>query len=254
MQQQTERYDDFYDDWQDVRQLARFDVRYRCRRMHEVLRALDVPTRGIDVLDVGFGWGQMLASFPMSCRIVGADISSSAVECARSSPRFRAFAAASFAVVGEDRPDTLPAGPFDVIVSSHTLEHCYDDRKYLETFLSRLRPGGHAVIFVPIEEPDYIKYHVRSYSVQSIVERVKRSGFEVRHYEGSMYVNGHVWKLITIPSRRQWPVVRHVIDAYRLVTLSSLSYPMLRRADELLYRLGFGARQALVVASRPLES
>jgi SAM-dependent methyltransferase len=247
---QERRYADFYRSLPRVRWLFRFDVRYRCRRLHEVLDDLAVDRDGADVLDVGFGGGHLLASFPRSCAVSGIDVSRSAVVAARDNPTFREFRAASFTQVAEGDPGSLPEGPFDIIVSSHTLEHVPDDAAVLAACFRRLRPGGTLAVFVPIEEPDYNEFHRRTYSVQSIEERVSRSGLTIRHVEGSMYVHGHVWKLVTIPSRRRWPVVGKLVDGLRLGTLSAISYRGLRAADAVLYRLGFGARQALVVAQR----
>lgn len=245
---QEARYSGFYTGRGSLRRWFRFDVRYRCRRLHEVFAALDLDTRGARVLDYGFGGGDLLATFESDCELDGVEISASAVDAARADPRFSRFRSAHFTCVPGDRPEDLPAGPFDVVLSSHTLEHVPDDRRALVELRKRLAPGGIAAFFVPIEEPDYIGFHVRNYSLQSFAERVEQAGFEPLLVEGSMYVNGHLWKLVTIPSRREWPVVGPIVDAVRLCTLSSIPYPLLRSADAFLYRLGFGARQALVVA------
>jgi len=245
---QTRRYADFYGHARELRRLVRFDVRYRCRRTHEVLAELGIPTENARVLDVGFGGGDLLASFPHTCTVVGADVSTSAVTAARNDARFAAFASARFVAVPEEDPEALPDGPFDLVVSAHALEHVPDDVATLRAIRKRLDRAGILVLFVPIEEPDYIPFHLRAYSLQSIAERVRLSGFDVLRLEGSMHVNGHVWKLVTIPSRRQWPMLGPAVDALRLGTLSLLGYRGVRVLDGALHRLGFGARQALVVA------
>lgn len=248
VQSQTDRYADFYRGRQALRQRFRFDVRYRQRRTHEVLHELGIPSCGVRVLDVGFGGGDLLASFPRTCLVHGVDVSRSAVESARRHPRFAEFASAHFDTVPEDDAEALPAGPFDIITSAHALEHVPDDAATLHAIRSRLAPHGVLVLWVPIEEPDYIPFHLRAYSLQSIVERVRHCGFAPLAVEGSNHVNGHVWKLITIPSRRGWPVVGPLVDAFRLASLSMLGYRGQRGADRVLHRLGVGARQALVVA------
>jgi hypothetical protein len=70
------------------------------------------------------------------------------------------------------------------------------------------------------------------------------------HTEGNLFVNGHVWKLLTVPSRRRWPVLRHVADGLRMGTLGAIPYGWLKRLDRLLFLLGAGPRQALVIARR----
>lgn len=105
-------------------------------------------------------------------------------------------------------------------------------------------------MFVHIEEPNYIPFHVRNYSLESIVELVQSSNFKVLFSEGSMHINGHIWKLITIPSRRQWPVLKPIVDTFRLRTLSMIPYRLKRLLDNGLDKLGFGPRQGFVVAAK----
>jgi SAM-dependent methyltransferase len=251
---QTRRYASFYSDLSRHLNRLRFDVNYRRRRLQAVLSELGVRVDGRRVMDVGFGAGDLLSSFPTSCSLLGFDVSTSAVEGARRDPRFARYAAARFETVPEDAPEQLPAVQADIIVTSHLLEHVPNDSALLAALGARLAPGGTLVVFVPIEEPDYILFHRRNYSLQSIAERVEHAGFSLRRVEGSMYVNGHVWKLLTIPSRRRWPGFGVMADALRMATLGALPYAALERLDRCLYRLGFGARQALVVAERPARA
>lgn len=246
---QTQRYRAFYARGARLRWLFRFDVRYRCRRMKEVIGRLGLDVDDKRVLDVGFGTGHMLRCFPPSCRLHGAEISTSAVERANADPRYETWAAAEFTLVDDD-PARLPDGPFDVIVSSHTIEHVPDDRAFLRELRRRLLPGGVLLLFLPIEEPHYNPDHVRNYSLRGIDALVASAGFEVLRCEGSMHINGHVWKLITIPSRRRWPVLGPMVDALRLATLSAIPYRGVRALDRALDRIGLGPRQAFVVARR----
>jgi 2-polyprenyl-3-methyl-5-hydroxy-6-metoxy-1,4-benzoquinol methylase len=247
---QTHRYGSFYSELARRLNRSRFDVSYRCRRLQAALAELEVSVEGRRVMDVGFGAGDLLASFPASCHLLGVDVSASAVDGARRDPRFRRYAAARFFTVPEAHPERLPEERAEIIVTSHVLEHVPNDALLLSALFDRLAPGGTLVVFVPIEEPDYIMFHRRNYSLQSIAERVEQAGFTLRRVEGSMYVNGHVWKLLTIPSRRRWPVCGPLVDALRMATLGALPHAALERLDRCLYHLGFGARQALVIAQR----
>lgn len=244
---QVQKYRDFYRGrrW---RWIFRFDVRYRCRRLKEVIRALHINSENKHVLDIGFGTGHLLKCLPNSCALYGAEISKSAVEEARRDHTFARWRQAKFFLVGEDADNELPPGPFDIILSSHTIEHVPDDRKLLREIYQRLRRGGLLFLFAPIEEPNYIPFHVRNYSLASLQEVVCKTGFDILLSEGSMHINGHIWKIITIPSRRQWPVLKPIVDSIRLITLSLIPYRLKRFLDAGLERLGVGPRQALVVA------
>jgi SAM-dependent methyltransferase len=248
---QVDVYGDFYRKWRRGRWLFRFDVRYRIRRLRQVADELGLDLRGKKVLDVGFGSGHMLASFPTSCELCGVEISESAVAEARKDARFSRHAGAEFHLVPENAPERMPAGPFDIAISSHTLEHVPDDRAVLGAILERLQPGGLLLLFVPIEEPGYNPDHVRCYSLRSAVESVRAAGFEVVFAEASMLLTGHVWKVITIPSRRRWPVLKGLVDALRLATLSLVPYRAHLFFDRILARVGVGPRQAFVAGRAP---
>ncbi len=135
-------------------------------------------------------------------------------------------------------------------MTSHTLEHVLDDEKTIEELRKSICEEGILAVYVPIEEPDYIPFHIRNYSLQSITTKIASSGFTILHVEPSMFINGHIWKILTIPSRKNWPAFGKVVNFLRLLTLSLIPYPMVKFLDTLLYKLGFGARQALVVARK----
>lgn len=251
LESQTDRYREFYSRGSPLRALVRFDIRYRCRRLAELIAEHGLHERSLSVLEMGFGGGELLCSLPKRWSLTGAEISVSAVRSARADPRYLAFPKAHFVQIAEHDPDTLPPGPFDIVLSSHVLEHVLSEEATLEAMRRRLAPGGYLILFVPIEEPDYIRFHRRQYSLQTIAERVSRAGFSVTSLEGSMHINGHLWKLLTVPSRRQWPVLGPIVDAVRCGVLSVLPYRSVRMLDGTLDAFGFGPRQALVVARCP---
>lgn len=86
---------------------------------------------------------------------------------------------------------------FDVILCSHVLEHIPDDIKAMSEMCRILKPGGWAVIQVPIAreftyedwslttEKERIKFfgqrdHVRIYGID-IIDRLRKAGFTVKH-------------------------------------------------------------------------
>jgi SAM-dependent methyltransferase len=230
--------------------LLRFDIRYRRKRMHEALSELGLGTAGTRVLDFGFGAGDLLASFPSDCEIHGAEISVSALESASRDARFAAFKRASFSRVFEDAPESLPAGPFDFIVASHVLEHVFDDTTWAHALADRLAPGGALLVFLPIEEPGYNPDHERIYDVRSSAALLERAGLEVLHAEGGLHMNGHVWKLITYPSRRRWPVLGPAVNTLRLVSQTVIPYGATRRLEAWADSAGLGPRQAFVIGRK----
>lgn len=244
-------YDEAYRGRQRLRAWLRFDIRHRVRRLHDVAAELGLDLSGRRVFEAGFGGGDLLASMPHCCSVTGAEISRSAVARAAADPRFEVFRERRFVEIPEDDPGRLPDGPFDVVLSAHCLEHVPCDRAALGVLAGRLDPGGLLFAFVPVEEPGYNPDHVRVYTVASFAETVRAAGFEVLHAEGDMQMNGHVWKLLTWPSRRRLPVLGALSNGLRLWSMAPIPYRLFRWLDRTLARLGVGPRQAFVVARRP---
>jgi SAM-dependent methyltransferase len=91
----------------------------------------------------------------------------------------------------------MPDGSFDVVICNHVLEHVSDDRRAMAEFVRVLRPGGWAILQVPIttnpvtyEDPSITAAderekafgqwdHVRLYG-QDYVDRLRSSGFVVK--------------------------------------------------------------------------
>jgi len=66
-----------------------------------------------------------------------------------------------------------PENSFDVIFCSHVLEHVPDDRKALRELYRVLRPGGWAVLMVPLRRRETLE----DPSVTEPAERLKRFGY-----------------------------------------------------------------------------
>ena len=86
---------------------------------------------------------------------------------------------------------------FDIIICSHVLEHVFNDRKAIKELYRGLKPGGKAIILVPIDHSrektyedvkitkpeDRLRYfgqkdHVRLYG-RDFIERLEQAGFSV---------------------------------------------------------------------------
>lgn len=99
------------------------------------------------VVDLGCGNAWLLAGAKeRGLSVVGVEPDPAARETARSRgvPVLEGTA--------ERLPDALPRGGFDVVVLSHSLEHCLDPVLAMRNARSLLRPGGVALVEVPNNE------------------------------------------------------------------------------------------------------
>lgn len=103
---------------------------------------------GGEVIEIGCGNGVLsLYAATLGCRVVGLDISSTAVEAAttgaaRLGVRHVRFVAADF-------ERFTPADQVDAIFSFGVLEHLQDDHRAVARMVDLLRPGGKLLLRVP---------------------------------------------------------------------------------------------------------
>jgi len=90
---------------------------------------------------------------------------------------------------------------FDAFVCSHVLEHVTDDKKAMKELYRVLKPGGFGIAMVPIvlplqfidEDPGVVdpderwkrfgqEDHVRAYSREGFIERLKAAGFIIEEH------------------------------------------------------------------------
>ena len=119
-----------------------------------------------------------------------------------------------FADTADDKVDIMDMrdyedGEFDFFICSHVLEHVADDRKALAELYRILRPGGKGVLMVPLvltidnidEDPSVTDEserwrrfgqfdHVRLYSRNGFLERVRDAGFGIHQYNSSSFGPG----------------------------------------------------------------
>jgi SAM-dependent methyltransferase len=107
----------------------------------------------------------------------------------------------------EDHLVHLPEGSVDAFVMVNVLEHVEDDRTAMAQLHRALKPGGHAVIFVPamkflMSDLDRLHGHYRRYHRGELVAMAKAAGFEIVT-AGYMDVVGVLtWYLVNTLGRR----------------------------------------------------
>lgn len=116
-----------------------------------------------------------------------------------------------FAENVDDRVNLMEMGlyrdnQFDFFICSHVLEHVADDRKALRELYRILKPGGRGILMVPIvlsleeidEDPSVVNEserwkrfgqfdHVRLYSKNGFLGRVKEAGFRIHQYDKHLF-------------------------------------------------------------------
>lgn len=113
------------------------------------------------VADVGCGAGFLMDYLKKekNCICTGYDFSPEAIEIIKKNGHEGLVAdLRSFSPNGD-------AGSYDTVVSTHTIEHLKDDKRFIETMKGLCKPGGKVVIATPWQEEIQGHFeHVRGYS------------------------------------------------------------------------------------------
>ena len=136
------------------------------------------------ILDVGCGTGANLKTLSEFGDAEGVDVSPDAIEfCRERGLRNVKLGAA------EELP--YESGTFDLVTALDVVEHLDDDVGGLREMRRVLRPGGHALIFVPTfmwlwGVQDVVSNHRRRYTLPELRRALEEAGFEV---ERATYAN-----------------------------------------------------------------
>jgi len=132
------------------------------------------------ILDIGFGAGSILFALDRDNALFGVELARTAVRDAERRALRRGVREFAFREYDGRGPIPFDADAFDVVVCSHVLEHVPDDRFLLAEIRRLLRPGGRALLNVPLNEGRYADpHHVRRYTASSFARRVAEAGLEV---------------------------------------------------------------------------
>jgi SAM-dependent methyltransferase len=150
------------------------------------------------ILDIGCGTGlfaiRVLQDRPQT-RVWGLDLSSKMLE--QGTPRARFWPERLYRVRGDSGRLPFRDDVFDVVTCSHSFHHYPDQGSAVAEMFRVLKPGGRALIMVPIrsgatlEDPAvtdpaererlYLQSdHVRLYGLEDLRERLAAQGFEVQ--------------------------------------------------------------------------
>jgi len=175
---------------------------------------------GKPVLDFGCGLGQNIYKVPNA---VGYDISKFGVQFCQKK-----------GIKATNDINQVPDESFDIVVSTHVLEHHPNPKEMLQQIFTKLRGGGTLILVIPHEVHGIPKYeldlnqHLFTWNFQAINNLLITTGFKVVKNE---YIRGAGY--------------------FKLLKLAKINFKFYTSATNLLSRLS-GIKEMKKLAEKPL--
>jgi SAM-dependent methyltransferase len=233
-----------------VHDLLRYDARYRLFLLETLFKRFDIPFERQRVFELGFGTGSLLLRFDHTCALHGSELSESAVESLRRDARVRHYRELALLASDADGAPRFPGRDYDVVLASHVIEHVPDDRETLADLLAHMRPGGHAVFFLPLERPRHNPDHVRTYTAAGFSRLLREVGYETVFVEENFRYASHWVQVINWPSRARIPLLGTLVEVLKTTLLALMPTSLVRLVEEPLARLHVAPYQLMVLARK----
>lgn len=183
--------------------------------LNKFFKGFDTTKR---ILDYGCGMGQNIYRLPNAA---GYDVSEFAVDFCRKK-----------GIEATTHLEDLPAESFDIVFSSHVLEHHPHPKTMLEEMYGKLRKGETLILVIPHERHGKgsfqfdVNQHLYTWNFQAINNLLLTVGFQVRE---NRYIFGAGY--------------------HRLLPLARRNFGLYRSATNWLSRLA-GIREMMVIATK----
>jgi SAM-dependent methyltransferase len=201
---------------------------YRVRRelVHDILLNYFGNQTHLRLVDIGCGTGALTKELERYGECTGIDFSEKALDFCRSR-------GVRDVQIGTVEATGFEANTFDVVLCLDVLEHIPNDTKGIAEIKRILKPGGVAIIFVPVftflwSVTDELSHHYRRYRLPELTEKFRTEDFVLLR---KSYFNTFLFPLIAlvriivrllgIPTSSEMETGNGMVNAflYRIFTL-----------------------------------
>lgn len=131
------------------------------------------------IFEIGFGHGNILLSFPTDNRIIGFELSPSAIELAKKRAHKKKFSSFNFYSINNYPIINQRINEADLAIASHVLEHLKDDTSFIKDIYNCLRCDGHFVVLLPVNELFDDPNHERKYNIDYCKKLFEQQKFKI---------------------------------------------------------------------------
>lgn len=229
----------------------RYDTQIKKKTCLALLEKLNIDWSNKKILEIGFGSGDILFSFPRSCELFGVEISASAVEQARTRAAKNGYTRYTFSLLDNSSSLSLPDHTVDLVIASHVLEHVPDERETLREVSRVLKVGGVFVVLIPINERFEDPHHVRKFSFESCKNLCEQQGFSFLFGFQNELMFYMVEKLYWNRTKKVWGIGANAIRVLFNLLTAPLPFWVYRLLDGILEKVtGLPPRQAALLFNK----
>lgn len=181
-------YSDYYNKpswWFKVR----YESQFKKYTSLSLLSKQDVEWHDKTILELGFGSGDILFSFPSDNYLIGAELSESAIKKAKKKAEKKNYKKTKFYDIRQSPDISQLDEKIDLVIASHVLEHVGDDELIIRQAFDALKSNGLFLVVVPIHEVIEEPNHVRTYSIEKLIDKFVFAGYQLIDFmeNGAMF-------------------------------------------------------------------
>lgn len=192
------------EEYANIERLERDHWYYAGKRqmVREWLERVRPPKKSDVLLDCGAGTGFFAQEMEQQCRVLVLDTHEESLR------RLRRRFGAEQVITLQDDEVPLPAGSLDYVTALDVLEHVPDDTAVVNGFKRLLKPGGLAIVTVPVgmelwSDWDRVLQHYRRYERRQLCNLFRGDDWEIVHVNHTnVLVYPAVWLV------RKWRALR----------------------------------------------
>ena len=221
-------------------------TRVNARVLRPVIENLVKHQGRTKVLDYGCGWGSLLLQLASNKIILaGYDISPGACRAVKRILNYFDFHTCD---VDVDEKGSITPADWDIIISSHMLEHVSDDEAILNHMVKALKPGGYLLINVPVNEVCKEPLHVRAYTQDEICSKIKQAGLKI---EKVIQCDRWTSFLRTHETRQGISAIQKICLRFLRLCLAVLPYTIVCRLENYMLKK-YKPQQLVILGVKPL--
>lgn len=223
-----------------------FDQKYKAQLFYQYIQRLQISLDGWRILDIGFGYGNILWGLPKNCEIMGIELIPEAVNNANTLARKKGYRA--FAFYQDSGNSEFPLGneTIDLVVASHVIEHVPDDDRFFMEINRILKSRRYGIFLAPLNEMVKDPNHFRKTDISYFQLKAKQFGFELI----SSWMSDYLMPYTTVYWVRRYHEKLGFVGKVGSVTwnlfLSSIPKAIYRSCDKLLEEKGKTPHQLLI--------